>query len=72
MRSLIDARLLTVFGAAFAAFINLHPVQALGPALLEAFAADAAAVGQVVAASLLSVALAAPFIGALSEVAPFV
>lgn len=63
----IDRRQLAVFGAAFAAFTNLHPVQALTPALIQGFGAGPAAIGRVVAASLLAVALAAPLVGALSD-----
>jgi YNFM family putative membrane transporter len=64
---LIDRRQLAVFGGGFCAFTNLYPAQALLPTIVAEFEAGAAEAGLVVAASTISVALIAPFMGMVSD-----
>jgi MFS transporter, YNFM family, putative membrane transport protein len=62
-----DRRHLAVTLAGAAAFVNLYAPQSLLPLLREWLGADAALAGAVVSAGTLSVAIAAPFAGALAD-----
>lgn len=53
--------------AGFATFINLYTPQAILPAIADDFAAGPGATSLAVTATLLAVALAAPFVGAVSD-----
>lgn len=53
--------------AGFCTFINLYPTQALLPTLARAFDTSLAEVGLTVTASLVAVALVAPFVGSVSD-----
>ena len=59
--------LVGVFAAGFCTFVNLYAPQSLLPTLAEAFHASPAATGLTLTASLLAVALVAPFIGGVSD-----
>jgi predicted MFS family arabinose efflux permease len=63
-----DRRHYAVALAAMAAFINLYAPQALLPHLAHEFGASAAEIGLIMTASSLSVALTAPFTGAVADV----
>jgi predicted MFS family arabinose efflux permease len=53
--------------AGFCTFINLYPTQALLPTLAQAFDTSLAHTGLTVTASLVAVALVAPFVGGISD-----
>lgn len=59
--------LVGVFAAGFCTFVNLYAPQSLLPTLADAFHASAAATGLTVTASLVAVALVAPFVGGISD-----
>ena len=63
----LDARSAGVALAGFATFINLYTPQAILPAIAGDFAAGPAVASLAVTATLLAVALAAPFVGAVSD-----
>lgn len=58
---------IAVFSAGFCTFINLYPTQALLPTLAKAFGTSLAHTGLTVTASLVAVALVAPFVGGISD-----
>jgi predicted MFS family arabinose efflux permease len=62
-----DARNLAVAIAGFATFINLYTPQAVLPAIAGSFAAGPAETGLAITASLVAVALVAPFVGSVSD-----
>ena len=59
---------LAVAAAGLATFVNLYTPQAILPALAQAFGVRPAQTGLAITASLLAVALVAPFAGAISDV----
>lgn len=63
----MNRRLVGVFAAGFCTFVNLYAPQSLLPTLADAFGASAAETGLTVTASLLAVALVAPFVGGISD-----
>lgn len=56
-----------VLAAGFLTFINLYPTQALLPTLAHAFGATLSHTGLTVTATLVAVALVAPFVGGLAD-----
>lgn len=63
----MNRRNLGVAVAGLCTFINLYPTQALLPTLARAFDTSLAQVGLTVTASLVAVALVAPFVGSISD-----
>ena len=63
----MNKRLIGVFAAGFCTFVTLYAPQSLLPTLADAFQASPAAAGLTVTASLLAVALVAPFVGGISD-----
>ncbi len=63
----VQPRIAGVAIAGFATFINLYTPQAVLPAIAESFAAGPAQTGLAITASLLAVALVAPFVGGVSD-----
>jgi len=57
----------SVFAAGFCTFVNLYAPQSLLPTLADAFDAPAARTGWTVTATLIAVALVAPFVGVISD-----
>jgi predicted MFS family arabinose efflux permease len=68
LRSNFSARQLAVFLVGFCCFINLYSPQPILPLLSAEFGASAAEVSNIVTAGTLSVALMAPFAGAVADV----
>ena len=64
----MNRRFASVFTAGFCTFVNLYAPQSLLPTLAEAFDAPAARTGLTVTASLVAVAIVAPFVGGISDV----
>ena len=60
-------RIIAVAIAGFATFINLYTPQAILPAIAGTFGAGPAQTGLAITATLLAVALVAPFVGAVSD-----
>ncbi len=67
MPSHTAARRTGVVAAGFITFLNLYAPQALLPTLSDAFRSDPAHVGVTVTATLLAVAIVAPFVGGISD-----
>jgi MFS transporter, YNFM family, putative membrane transport protein len=65
---MMDGRRIAVGLAGFSTFVNLYMPQALLPALAQDFGVGAAEISTVITASLLAIALTAPFTGALADV----
>ena len=63
----MNRRTVSVFTAGFCTFINLYAPQSLLPTLAEAFDAPVARTGLTVTASLVAVAIVAPFVGGISD-----
>ena len=63
----MNQRLVGVFAAGFCTFVNLYAPQSLLPTLADAFQASPAATGLTVTASLIAVAVVAPFVGGISD-----
>jgi predicted MFS family arabinose efflux permease len=63
-----DARKTAVAAAGFCTFLNLYSPQALLPALAREFGVGAAEISAIMAASVLAIALTAPFTGAVADV----
>ncbi len=64
----MNRRIASVFAAGFCTFVNLYAPQSLLPTLADAFDASAAKAGLTITASLVAVALVAPFAGGISDV----
>jgi predicted MFS family arabinose efflux permease len=64
----LDSRTIAVATTGFAAFLTLYSPQALLPALAREFGAGVAEISAIMTASVLAIALAAPFAGALADV----
>src|SRR5215831_19244450 len=64
----LEPRKIAVATAGFCAFLNLYSPQALLPALAREFGAGAAEISTIMTASALTIALTAPFTGALADV----
>src|SRR6202011_1947898 len=67
-RMTLDARRFAVATAGFCAFLNLYSPQALLPALAREFSVGAAEISTIMTASVLAIALTAPFTGAVADV----
>ncbi len=65
----LDLRSFAIATAGFAAFVNLYSPQALLPQLADEFHASAGEISSLMTASTGAIALTAPFIGALADVA---
>lgn len=65
----MDIRRIAIAVAAFAAFVNLYATQSVLPLLMQEFDASAAAVSLTVSATTFAVALVAPFVGVIADVA---
>ncbi len=63
----MNPRVASVAAAGFCTFINLYSPQALLPTLAGAFSASLAQAGLTITASLIAVAIVAPFVGAISD-----
>jgi len=63
----VKARAAAVALAGFTNFLNLYTPQAIQPLIAADFAVDAADTGRTITASLIAVALVAPFAGAISD-----
>ena len=63
----MDRRNASVAAAGFCTFVNLYAPQALLPTLADAFQASVAQAGLTITASLIAVALVAPFVGGVSD-----
>ena len=64
---MIDRRRVGVFAAGFVTFVDLYPVQALLPTFAERFGVSLARTGLTVTATLIAVAVVAPFVGGISD-----
>src|SRR5882672_10691938 len=64
----LDPRKAAIATAGFCAFLNLYSPQALLPALAREFGVGAAEISAIMAASVLAIALTAPFTGAVADV----
>ncbi|MDA8253408.1 MAG: MFS transporter [Rhodospirillales bacterium] len=64
---MLPRRPIAVAAAGIATFINLYTPQAILPALAEAFGVTPAQTGLTITASLVAIALVAPFAGAISD-----
>ncbi len=62
-----DRRAAAVAIAGLSTFLNLYPPQAILPALAESFGVPSARTGITITATLLAVALVAPFVGSISD-----
>ncbi len=63
----VDTRSLAVAIAGLCTFLNLYPPQAILPALADSFGVPPARTGFTLTATLLAVALVAPFVGSISD-----
>jgi len=63
----MDRRSASVAAAGFGTFVNLYAPQAVLPTLADAFGASIARAGLTITASLIAVALVAPFVGGISD-----
>jgi MFS transporter, YNFM family, putative membrane transport protein len=64
----LDARRFAVATVGFCTFLNLYSPQALLPALAREFSVGAAEISTIMTASVLAIALTAPFTGAVADV----
>ena len=63
----LDRRSIGVAAAGFATFINIYSTQAVMPTLADAFGTSLAHTGLTVTATLVAIALVAPFVGGISD-----
>ncbi len=63
----MNRRAVAITLAGFTTFLNLYTPQAIQPLIADAFGVDDAAMGGTITASLVAVALVAPFAGAISD-----